>query len=84
MTKKAYNIDVGDIQVEDDGRTIVLPLDVQTTLGLKINDKIVLKKIGIRKTKTVIFVRNHESTCERLPMRRDDAELVRSLFFENS
>jgi|TARA_B110000495_G_C22502219_1_gene308103 bifunctional DNA-binding transcriptional regulator/antitoxin component of YhaV-PrlF toxin-antitoxin module len=46
MTKKAYNIDVGDIQVEDDGRTIVLPLDVQTTLGLKINDKIVLKKIA--------------------------------------
>jgi len=46
MTKKAYNIDVGDLQVEDDGRTVILPLDVKKELGLKENDKIVLKKIA--------------------------------------
>ena len=46
MTKKAYNIDVGDLQVEDDGRTVVLPLEANEALGLKENDKIVLKKIA--------------------------------------
>jgi|TARA_B110000263_G_C15207512_1_gene463607 bifunctional DNA-binding transcriptional regulator/antitoxin component of YhaV-PrlF toxin-antitoxin module len=47
MTKKAYNIDVGDLQVEDDGRTVILPIDVKKELGLKENDKIVLKKIAM-------------------------------------
>ena len=42
MTKKAYNIDVGDLQVEDDGRTVILPLDVKKELGL--NPQIIAKK----------------------------------------
>jgi bifunctional DNA-binding transcriptional regulator/antitoxin component of YhaV-PrlF toxin-antitoxin module len=46
MVKKAYNIDVGDLQVEDDGQTVVLPVDAKEALDLKENDKIVLKKIA--------------------------------------
>ncbi|RZD42929.1 MAG: hypothetical protein CXT73_01870 [Methanobacteriota archaeon] len=59
MTKKAYNIDVGDLQVEDDGRTVILPLDVKKELGLKENDKIVLKKIA-RGNKAVFEITTDE------------------------
>jgi len=46
MENKTYNINVSDLQVEDDGKTVVLPLEAQEALGLKENDKIVLKKIA--------------------------------------
>jgi|TARA_Y100001949_G_scaffold138342_1_gene120117 bifunctional DNA-binding transcriptional regulator/antitoxin component of YhaV-PrlF toxin-antitoxin module len=59
MTKKAYNIDVGDLQVEDDGRTVILPIDVKKELGLKENDKIVLKKIA-RGNKAVFEITTDE------------------------
>ena len=59
MAKKAYNIDVGDLQVEDDGRTVILPIDVKKELGLKENDKIVLKKIA-RGNKAVFEITTDE------------------------
>tara|TARA_B100000029_G_scaffold482795_1_gene533372 strand:+ start:1422 stop:1604 length:183 start_codon:yes stop_codon:yes gene_type:complete len=46
MENKTYNINVSDLLVEDDGKTVVLPLEAQEALGLKENDKIVLKKIA--------------------------------------
>jgi len=46
MENKTYNINVSDLQVEDDGKTVVLPLDAQKALGLKENDKVILKKIA--------------------------------------
>ena len=44
MTKKTYNCTVEDLQIEDDGKTVILPPEAQEALGLKKSEKVVMTK----------------------------------------
>ena len=46
MTKKTYNCKVDNLHVQDDGKTIVLPLEAQEALGLEENQRVVMTKVN--------------------------------------
>lgn len=46
MNKKTYNCKVDSLNVQDDGKTIVLPPEAQEVLGLKENQKVVMTKVN--------------------------------------
>ena len=46
MTKRTYNCKVDNLNVQDDGKTVVLPLEAQEALGLKENQKVVMTKVN--------------------------------------
>ncbi len=46
MTKKTYNCKVDNLNVQDDGKTIVLPLEAQEALGLEENQRVVMTKVN--------------------------------------
>ena len=46
MAKKPYNCTVEDLQIEDDGKTVILPPEAQEALGLKENQRVVMTKVN--------------------------------------
>ena len=46
MDKKTYNCKEDSLNVQDDGKTIVLPLEAQEALGLKENQRVVMTKVN--------------------------------------
>jgi bifunctional DNA-binding transcriptional regulator/antitoxin component of YhaV-PrlF toxin-antitoxin module len=61
MVKRTYNCTIDDLQIEDDGETVVLPIEAQETLGLKENDQVVMKKINIDKNLTIFEIQSNEN-----------------------
>ena len=60
MTKKTYNCTVEDLQIEDDGKTVILPPEAQEALGLKKSEKVVMTKIA-RGDKAVFEIKSNEN-----------------------
>ena len=60
MTKKTYNCTVEDLQIEDDGQTVILPPEAHTALGLKETEKVVMTKIE-RGDKAVFEIKSNEN-----------------------
>jgi|TARA_B110001454_G_scaffold79566_1_gene76881 bifunctional DNA-binding transcriptional regulator/antitoxin component of YhaV-PrlF toxin-antitoxin module len=61
MVKRTYNCTIDDLQIEDDGETVVLPIEAQETLGLKENDQVVMKKINTDKNLTIFEIQSNEN-----------------------
>jgi|TARA_B100001964_G_scaffold89747_1_gene100846 hypothetical protein len=61
MTKKTYNCTVDSLNVEDDGKTVVLPPEAQEALGLKENEKIVMTKVAGGGKQAVFKIRSNET-----------------------
>ena len=60
MAKKTYNCTVEDLQIEDDGKTVILPPEAQEVLGLKKSEKVVMTKIA-RGDKAVFEIQSNEN-----------------------
>ena len=60
MTKKTYNCTVDSLNVEDDGKTVILPPEAQEVLGLKKSEKVVMTKIA-RGDKAVFEIQSNEN-----------------------
>jgi len=61
MSKKTYNCTVDSLNVEDDGKTVVLPPEAQEALGLKENEKIVMTKVAGGGKQAVFEIRSNET-----------------------
>ena len=44
MSKKVYNCNAEDIQVKEDGKTVILPPEIHLALGLKKGEQIRMTK----------------------------------------
>ena len=61
MVKRTYNCTIDDLQIEDDGETVVLPIEAQETLGLKEKEQVVMKKINTDKNLTIFEIQSNEN-----------------------
>ena len=61
MSKKTYNCTVDSLNVEDDGKTVVLPPEAQEALGLKEKEKIVMTKVAGGGKQAVFEIRSNET-----------------------
>jgi hypothetical protein len=61
MVKRTYNCTIDDLQIEDDGETVILPLEAQETLGLKEKEQVVMKKINTDKNLTIFEIQSNEN-----------------------